>query len=470
MRHIRTSETFLAGHVLCQPSQVAALRMEGLTPEDFTSPYKEVVQVAFDLDERSIAYTYGAVRSALKERELWDEQTFEQHWDSIFDEGFSRDADLPYHIEQVRMASIARRGCEIARSLQDDFSDLSYVASAPDVLRDAAARLLQEAQNSGVDMWSSARLARTLTDEIRDGGSHRLDTGIYALDKATGGLSTDRVSILAARTHHGKTLVADQIALNVALREVRQGTNRLVLIFSPETTPREKRLRLVSNLTCEIGEGVPWRAIESHIRAQSGEKKPKLTNEQLAQVQEAADLLASLPIVTDPSVGVPIMEKRARITQLRQERGVDVVMIIHDYLEFHGEESYTDREGINKHLLGAHEISQEEGLPWLDISQLDRRVDERDGGVPYIRDFQGSSMIEKTASTAFAAVNPMQHWKATGQTGTPPPDDIMYLHVLKGGGGKLKLSARKECARVEDATEPAPFYSQAAEPDEPAPF
>src|SRR5690606_1577702 len=94
-----------------------------------------------------------------------------------------------------------------------------------------------------------------------------LDTGFEAINQLTGGIHPG-LTFLGARTSHGKTALAMQIALFVAQRLMDEWDGEgdppgRVLIFSPEMTAEDLMERYAAQMS-----GVPVRRIKTGVASE----------------------------------------------------------------------------------------------------------------------------------------------------------------------------------------------------------
>lgn len=159
-----------------------------------------------------------------------------------------------YYARIVRNRAMLRDATDKTRRLQHDLArdpgadDAAAVQALTDA-RDELDRLTVQAAGLGS--------VRTLSSCLREGIDHihavtrgdahvSISTGIKGLDKALGGgLPVGKVTIAAGRPGHGKTVLGCQLALNVGLRNAREGRAfRRVLVLSMEMLGREVSYRM----------------------------------------------------------------------------------------------------------------------------------------------------------------------------------------------------------------------------------
>lgn len=213
-----------------------------------------------------------------------------------------------------------------------------------------------------------------------DIGITGIPTHFLDLDKMINGLGKSNLIILAARPAMGKTLLAMNIASNVALQN-----NMSVGIFSLEMGAEQ----LLHRLICAHAE------VESQ-KITTG----SLNGGEYQRVVAAVNDFQKRNIVIDDQPGIKITDLRARARRMKE--AYDIKLLIIDYLQLlSGANSARNLESRQ------HEISEisrllknlarELNIPIICLSQLSRRVEERTGHRPIMSDLRESGSIEQDA-------------------------------------------------------------------------
>lgn len=205
-------------------------------------------------------------------------------------------------------------------------------------------------------------------------------TSLYGLNRLTSGLQPGDLIIVAGRPSMGKTSFAiNSIGLHTALH---QGTT--VAIFSLEMT----RMQLVEMMICSYARVNAW-------RLRTGRASP----EDWARISQAFTILPQAPIYIDDTPGISIMELRAKCRRLQTK--VPLGLIIVDYLQlctapgFERDLSRHQEIGfIARNLKG---LARELQVPVVALSQLSRRVEQREDKRPILSDLAESGSIEAEA-------------------------------------------------------------------------
>lgn len=211
-----------------------------------------------------------------------------------------------------------------------------------------------------------------------------MQLGFTDLDRVTMGVKTG-LFVIAARPSRGKTVLACQIALNVAMgrghyHEFNQGPLP-VLFFSLETTDRALTRRMLLN---------QWTVPISKARdgLMSRAEKEKLG----VSVQD----LARAPIYLHESFGMSIQELRATARMQIARHGIKLILV--DYLQLLS--SRTKRAAMSRQIeiaeisMGLKHLAHEFDIPVIALAQLNR---DGDKARPGMADLRESGQIEQDA-------------------------------------------------------------------------
>ena len=206
-----------------------------------------------------------------------------------------------------------------------------------------------------------------------------LTTGLDDLDRGlVVGLVPATLYILGARPSMGKS----ELMCGIALANAKRG--KPVAIFSLEMSRAQLTQRLLSRMT-----GAPLdRLIAGTLNMREWD----------ALVAAEAEL-RELPLYIDDSAGLPVSRLRSRARRLVRQKGVKLILA--DYLQLikparEGREQnrHNDLSEISKAL---KEIAKEMDVPVVALSQLSRKLEEREDKRPQLQDLRESGAIEEDA-------------------------------------------------------------------------
>ncbi|HEX3031295.1 MAG TPA: replicative DNA helicase [Bacillota bacterium] len=202
-------------------------------------------------------------------------------------------------------------------------------------------------------------------------------TGFVEFDRMTSGLQPSDLIIVAARPAMGKTAFCLNIAQNAAIR-----SQVPVAVFSLEMSTGQ----LVQRMLCSEA------MIDQHkLRTgQLGEQDwPKLVS--------AVGPLSQAPIFIDDTIGINVMEMRAKCRRLKAEHGLGLIII--DYLQLMqgSRRSESRQQEISEISRSLKALAREISCPVIALSQLSRSVEQSQDKKPNLSHLRESGAIEQDA-------------------------------------------------------------------------
>ena len=297
-------------------------------------------------------------------------------------DGFSRSMNVEHYARIVKEKATLRELIQVSQWVGQ--SALDAEGTTDEILDEAERKIFQVSQGrlrSGfIHIRESGEKAIKRLEELTEQQEMitGIPTGIMELDNMTSGFQSTDLLILAARPSMGKTAFALNIACHAALR-----AHKTVGIFSLEMSHEQ----LFTRMLCAEAR------IDAH-RARTG----RLNNEDWQKISKSYGSLESADIFIDDTAGVNIVELRAKSRRLKQEHGLDLLII--DYLQLMGGGArYDSRQqeisDISRSLKG---LAKELHVPILALSQLSRAPDQRSGDHrPQLSDLRESGAIEQDA-------------------------------------------------------------------------
>jgi replicative DNA helicase len=256
-----------------------------------------------------------------------------------------------------------------------------------------------------------------------------LDTGFVRLNELTSGLQRKDLVILAARPSMGKTSLGLNVCAHAALRGSRK-----VAVFSIEMAAEQLVRRL---LAAEAR--VDQKRIAGGYLAKSDWPKLELASQAL----RGADLWI------DDTPGITPLELSAKARRLKQEHGLDLVMV--DYLQLmSGGARFNSRNeevsAISRALKG---VAKELDVPMLVLSQLSRQPERRGGDHrPQLSDLRESGSIEQDADVVLFIVRPSVYDR---EAEDPRYAELIIAKQRNGPIGDIDLVFQHEYTRFENA-------------------
>lgn len=317
-------------------------------------------------------------------------------------------------------------GEELAEKAQNALID----ASANGMIEDAEMALAQLATR-GVQSRQIS-LTEALTDAVevvaaayqRDSGMVGLSTGLVDLDKRLGGLVPSELVILAGRPSMGKSA----LAANVAIYAAKAGTP--VGFFTVEMSAQQIALRLLGEAS----------QVSSH-RMRRGD----FSSEQYDHILECAQEMHAAPIRFDETGGIGIQQVCARARRWKRQHGIGLLVI--DYLQLMSG-SARRRDGgrvqeVSEITAGLKSLAKDLGIPILALSQLSRRVEDREDKRPQLSDLRESGSIEQDADVVMF-IHREEYYLARGEPKKDTPAYFEWLNNLSKCKGKAEIIIGKQ--------------------------
>ncbi len=209
-----------------------------------------------------------------------------------------------------------------------------------------------------------------------------LKTGLRDFDKKIGGLHKSDLIIIAGRPSMGKTAFATNIASNIS-KEL-ENNKKNVLFFSLEMSSEQLATRLLGELSEISSENI---------------RTGNLSKKDFSKILSSSDDLKKLNLFIDDTPALNIASIRTRARRLKRKFGLDLIIL--DYLQLVNGESKKMNDNrvqeISEITRGLKAIAKELDLPVIALSQLSRKVEDREEKRPQLADLRESGAIEQDA-------------------------------------------------------------------------
>ena len=297
-------------------------------------------------------------------------------------------ANISDYIQIVQDAALKRNVIAAATSIAEagynaNYDSTGYIDYAERLLSDLAKRRRTEGFTPIDSVLENVKNIM-LANRARDGELTGLSTGFEKLDEVTLGLQKDNLIILAARPAMGKSAFAMNIAINAALNNVKEETGEpvSVAIFSLEMSQEQIAQRMT--------------AAQARVNL-NNIQKGSLNQKEMLLVESANDELAGLNIYFCDQGTVTVADIRAKCRKQKASGGLDLVII--DYLQLiNGSSKGGNRqEEVANISRSLKQMARELGVPVIALSQLSRKLEEREDKRPNMSDLRESGSIEQDA-------------------------------------------------------------------------
>lgn len=286
----------------------------------------------------------------------------------------------------------------------------------------------QTAAAQSVGDLLSATMEKVQQYQERHGVVGGLPTGFQDLDDMTDGLHPAELVIVAARPSMGKT----SLALNLGLRVAVQA-HKGVAIYSLETSKQQITQNLLS--------------MEAQADAHQL-RRGRLGEQAYRELAAAAGRLYGAPLFIDDTPGITVMDLRASVRRLKK-RNPDLSLVIIDYLQLMearlGSQSNREQEVafISRSLKA---LARELHIPVVALSQLNRGVEQRTENKPRMSDLRESGSLEQDADVILLLHREGYYNQAKGDDGKT---EIIIAKQRNGPVGSVFLTFLKRYLRFE---------------------
>lgn len=415
------AERSVLGGMMINKDAIADV-LEVLQGEDFYRPaHTSIYAVILDLFSRGEPADAVTVSAELQRRGELDRIGGRTY---IFDlvNGVPTAANTGYYAHIVREQAQLRSLIEVGTRI----TQLGYTTDGADV-----AELLNTAQSEVFQMTESRTkndyasfhdIVPGLIEELeinasRDGAVSGLATGFHDLDGVLNGLRPGQMVIVAARPGMGKTTIAMDFCRHIAFRE-----HKPVAFFSLEMGRTELAMRVLA----AEGEISLSALISGDIRQNQWERISKT----LARIAEG-------PLYVDDSPNLTMMEIRAKSRRMRQQHGIELIVI--DYLQLltsGGRTPESRQQEVSEFSRSIKLLAKELDVPIIAIAQLNRNPEQRNDKTPQVSDLRESGSLEQDADVVMLINRP----QAEDGSLDMPPAEVIVGKNRSGPTAKIELA------------------------------
>jgi replicative DNA helicase len=376
------AEKAVLGAILSSPDAMDRV-VDILSPSDFyKDAHSKIYEIMLELYERNEVTDILTVSTRIRERGLSEKVGGAAYLNELVD-FMPSSANIGHYAKMVKEKALLRRMIEVAEGIIEKSHDPEI--KVEDFI-DEAERMIFEVAEGGFkpSFYPLKDLVKENVKVIERLYGKRqyvtgIPTGFIELDRLTSGLQSSDLIVVAGRPSMGKTA----FCLNIAHYASTLPDGPIpVGIFSLEMSKEQLVTRLLS-AESEI----------DHSKLRTG----TLTAQELHRLFQAASRLLDARIFIDDTPSLSVIELRARARRLKKEHGLGLLIV--DYLQLmKGRGSPERREQeiseISRFLKG---LAKELKIPVVAISQLNRRVEDREDKRPRLSDLRESGAIEQDA-------------------------------------------------------------------------
>jgi len=250
-----------------------------------------------------------------------------------------------------------------------DFAQTELLALGNKIITGKDAEVLDALLEQNIRQIELAALHKGITG---------VQTHLKSVDDITGGWQPSDLIIIAARPSMGKTAFVLSIATNAALI-----SKEPVAVFSLEMSSTQLSMRALSGET-----GIE----NTELRRANGNR-----DEIFIKINKALSRLSGCQLYIDDTAGLTINQLRAKAKKLKAKYGIKMIII--DYLQLmrSGEKTGSREQEVSTISRNLKILAKELEIPIIALSQLSRKVEERNDKRPMLSDLRESGAIEQDA-------------------------------------------------------------------------
>lgn len=379
------AERCLIGCMMLNGDTIDAVR-EIVQPRDFhADSHGEIARAIYELADAGLAANYVSISDQMRASNTLNEIGGPAYILECFQSVPEHSGD-DWHATSwakiVAKCSRRRQTIAIGRKLIED----SYSAGRDDdATREAAIAAATSLASIGPtgkikQPVSLAAHLDTLVANLRAGITPTKFDGIHEIDQIIGGTCDGEVIVIAASSHHGKTLVALQWIHEAA----RVGT--VCGVISEEMSSAALASRTLSSITAVV------------------ESKWRESVESVAADVEAHREGTSRVFIAEKCSSIGAVERV--IAELVDRYGVKLIAV--DYAQLIRGEGGNRQERVADVSVRLKNAAMRHGIRILVLAQLNRGIDRRDDPSPIPSDIADTSQIEKDADVILMLFYPFK--------------------------------------------------------------
>ena len=380
------AEQAILGCVLIENEIMTALSDEMKVQDFYDRRHQIIFSAMLNICKSQMQIDFTTLIAELQTKNQLIEAGGAVYLSSLIDAVYTT-ANISDYIQIVQDAALKRNVIAAATSIAEagynaNYDSAGYIDYAERLLLDLAKRRRTEGFVPIETVLENVKNIM-LANRARDGELTGLSTGFEKLDEITLGLQKDNLIILAARPAMGKSAFAMNIAINAATSNIKEtGEPISVALFSLEMSQEQ----IVQRMT----------AAQARVNL-TNIQKGTLTQKEMLLVESANDDLAALNVYFCDQGTVTVADIRAKCRKQKASGGLDLVII--DYLQLiNGSSKGGNRqEEVGNISRSLKQMARELGVPVIALSQVSRKLEDREDKRPNMSDLRESGSIEQDA-------------------------------------------------------------------------
>lgn len=383
--HSRTAEEHLIGGILRDPGVLDDVRRmisaDDLYFDAHQQLFRAVEAMVADGTPVDLVALYERLKRTGKLDDVGGAAAIAAWWDAV-----PTGANAWYHAKLVREAADMRRLIHAANVISRNAYDRTGPAAE---LVAQAEQLVFDIRDRRGDDAGPRALAACVRDALeqidrRAGGELAgLATGYPDLDAVLAGLRPGQLIVIGARPGGGKTAIGLNVAVNIAVAASEGGAPTLFLSLEMPAVEIAGRVLAMSS-------GVPMH------RFNKGER---LTPDEVRSLNavNGPSGVGAAPLWIDDRCDLSAAEIASTLRRARRRHGIGLAVV--DYLQLLTPENPKDNrvQQVGTAARRLKQVARQTGVPVVCLCQLNREVENRNGGKPRLSDLRESGEIEQHA-------------------------------------------------------------------------
>lgn len=421
------AEASLLGTMMVYPNAARLAMEEGLSRDDFfLEANRNIFIAASQLYQEGSPIDLATVSTRLSDQNVLEKSGGIAYLTQLVDASVTS-YNTKNYINLIKDKALMRRMIETAARIAED--GMEGQTSVDDYLDAAEKQILEVSHNRRAGEFKSSQVVMNdvLANIHKMAEAHSnvtgMKTGFEALDNTLHGFQRGDLIIIAARPSMGKTAVALNVAMNVAMYQ----PDAAVALFSLEMGAESLGMRMLS--------------AKSGIKADNL-KTGQLSDDDWNRVNEAAGELRSAHIYIDdnPMTKVADIASKARRLQAEHKGGLSLIMI--DYIQLitgdrrnAGENRQQEVSDISR---GLKNVARELQVPVIALSQLSRTVEQRENKRPMLSDLRESGAIEQDADVVMMLYRDSYYNEAAKEEAEKNNSEQLEINIAKHRNGATR--------------------------------
>jgi len=428
--HDESAEKGLIGAMIMDPDAIS-IAQEGLNGADF---YDKKLGIFFDvivnMYNNNLNVDAITLEEQLKKKDIPEEYTTVDYLDSLIQAVPTTASPLiKEYVGIIRDKSLLRQFIKVSENAANQcYMDKTDRDS---IFNDAEKKIFEVFQ-SGRRTKDSIGIQDIVLNALNNiekasknqGGVTGIPTGFNELDYMTAGMQPSDLILIAARPSMGKTAFVLNIAEYMAIRN-----DYTTVIFSLEMANTQLMNRFLS-----MHSRVPSQKIRTG----------RLDSAEWQSLMETSRVISRSNLIIEDTPGITIQEFRSKCMKYKLENNLKCVMV--DYLQLMNSGRNIDNkvQEVAEISRSLKAIAREIDCPVIALSQLSRKVEEREDKRPMLSDLRESGAIEQDADVVMFIYRDDYYNKQSKDIGKA---EIIIGKQRNGPVGTLKLGWQAENTR-----------------------